>query len=196
MFIVLAVVLAIWRALAYDTAPVSDLEALGFSSSRLARIAAWQQAQVDAGAFSSAVAAIARNGKVAYLRAVGFRDHAKTAPLQPDAIFWIASMTKPVTSVAAMMLVDEGKLDLAAPVHQYLPEFRDMMVGVERTDPTSGETKLALGACPDYRSEWTSRRLVMDWLGQVTWFVTPQRCFRPWRRPTAVLRTESACVRA
>src|SRR6516164_11674277 len=53
-----------------------------------------------------------------------------------------------------------------------------------------------LGACPDYRSEWTSRRLVMDWLGQVTWFVTPQRCFRPWRRPTAVLRTESACVRA
>ena len=92
---------------------------------------AWQQTQVDAGAFSGAVAAIARNGKVAYLRAVGFRDRAKTSPLQTDAIFWIASMTKPVTSVAAMMLVDEGKLDLAAPVSQYLPEFKDMMVGVE-----------------------------------------------------------------
>jgi CubicO group peptidase (beta-lactamase class C family) len=108
-------------ARAYDAAPVSDPEALGFSSSRLARIAAWQQTQVDAGAFSGAVAAIARNGKVAYLRAVGFRDRAKTIPLQPDAIFWIASMTKPVTSVAAMILVEEGKLDLAAPVHRYLP---------------------------------------------------------------------------
>ena len=74
-------------ALAYAVAPVGDPEALGFSSSRLARIAAWQQTQVDAGAFSGAVAAIARNGKVAYLRAVGFRDRAKTIPLQPDAIF-------------------------------------------------------------------------------------------------------------
>jgi CubicO group peptidase (beta-lactamase class C family) len=143
-FIILAVVLAMWRAFAYDTAAVNNPEALGFSSPRLARIAAWQQAQIDAGAFSGAVAAIARNGRVAYLRAVGFRDRAKTIPLQPDAIFWIASMTKPVTSVAAMMLVEEGKLDLAAPVHQYLPEVKDMMVAVETTDPASGETKLAL----------------------------------------------------
>jgi beta-lactamase family protein len=58
----------------------------------------------------------ARNGKVAYLQAVGFYDRAKSRPLQPDAIFWIASMTKPVTSVAAMMLVEEGKLDLDAQV--------------------------------------------------------------------------------
>ena len=139
-FILLAAVLAILRVFA----PVSDPEAMGFSSSRLARIEAWQQTQVDAGAFSGAVAAIARNGKVAYLRAVGFRDRAKTIPLQPDAIFWIASMTKPVTSVAAMMLVEEGKLDLAAPVYQYLPEFKDMMVGVETTDPASGQKTLAL----------------------------------------------------
>jgi CubicO group peptidase (beta-lactamase class C family) len=129
-------------ARAYAVAPAGDPEALGFSSSRLARIAAWQQSQVDAGAFSGAVAAIARNGKVAYLRAVGFRDRAKTIPLQPDAIFWIASMTKPVTSVAAMMLVEEGKLDLAAPVHQYLPELRDMMVGVETKDPVTGKITL------------------------------------------------------
>src|SRR6266436_5827454 len=131
-------------ARAYDNTPVSDPEALGFSSSRLARIAAWQQSQVDAGAFSGAVSVIARNGKVAYLRAVGFRDHAKTVPLRSDAIFWIASMTKPVTSVAAMMLVEDGKLDLAAPAHQYLPELKDMMVGVETTNPASGQSKLAL----------------------------------------------------
>jgi CubicO group peptidase (beta-lactamase class C family) len=131
-------------ARAYTVAPVGDPEALGLSSSRLARIAAWQQSQVDAGALSGAVAAIARNGRVAYLRAVGFRDQARTAPLQPDAIFWIASMTKPVTSVAAMMLVEEGKLDLAAPVHRYLPELKDMMVGVETKDSASGQIRLAL----------------------------------------------------
>jgi CubicO group peptidase (beta-lactamase class C family) len=103
-------------ARAYDAAPVSDPQALGFSPARLERIASWQQSQVDAGAFSGAVAAIARNGKVVYLRSVGFRDRAKTVPLKADAIFWIASMTKPVTSVAAMMLVEESRLDLAAPV--------------------------------------------------------------------------------
>ena len=128
-------------ARAYDVTPASDPETLGFSSSRLARIAAWQQTQVDAGAFSGAVAAIARNGKVAYLRAAGFRDLAKTSPLQSDAIFWIASMTKPVTSVAAMILVEEGKLDLAAPVHKYIPEFKDTMVAVETTDPANGERR-------------------------------------------------------
>src|SRR4051794_1233128 len=83
---------------AYDVGQVSDPETLGFSPAGLARIASWQQTQVEAGAFSGAVTAIARNGRVAYLRAVGFRDRAKNIPLQPDAIFWIASMTKPITS--------------------------------------------------------------------------------------------------
>jgi CubicO group peptidase (beta-lactamase class C family) len=129
---------------AYDAKPVTNPETLGFSSSRLERLAAWQQSQVDAGTFSGAVAAIARNGRVTYLQAVGFRDRGKTVPLQPGAIFWIASMTKPITSVAAMMLVEEGKLDLAAPVHQYLPEVKEMMVGAETTDPASGPSKLAL----------------------------------------------------
>jgi CubicO group peptidase (beta-lactamase class C family) len=127
-------------ARAYAIAPVGDPEALGFSSSRLARIAAWQQGQVDAGVFPGAVAAIARKGEVAYLRAVGFRDRAKTIPLQGDAIFWIASMTKPITSVAAMMLVEQGKLDLAAPVSQYLPEFKQTTVAVETRDAATGKT--------------------------------------------------------
>ena len=144
IFAVLAVVFGVWRAFAYDTAPVGDAEALGFSSSRLARIATWQQAQVDSGAFTGAVAAISRNGKVAYLQSVGFRDGGKTMPLQPDAIFWIASLTKPVTSVAAMRLVEEGKLDLAAPVHKYLPELKNMMVGVDTRDLASGQSRLML----------------------------------------------------
>ena len=129
-------------ARAYDAIPASDPETPGFSPSRLARLTAWQQTQVDAGAFSGAVAAIARNGRVAYLQAVGFRDRAKTIPLQSDAIFWIASMTKPVTSVAAMMLVEEGKLDLAAPVFRYLPEFKTTAVAVETRDPATGKTEV------------------------------------------------------
>src|ERR1700730_7504371 len=128
---------------AYDVKPVSDPQALGFSPSRLERIASWQQSQVDAGAFSGAVAAIAKNSRVAWLRAVGFRDIAKTIPLKQDAIFRIASMTKPVTAVAAMMLVEEGTLDLAAPVDRYLPELKDTMVGVERKDPVTGATEFA-----------------------------------------------------
>lgn len=127
---------------AYDITPVSDPQTIGFSPSRLARIAAWQQTQVESGAISGAVAAIARNGRVAYMRAVGFRDQAKMSPLKADAIFWIASMTKPITSVAAMILVEEGRLDLAAPVHKYLPEVKDMMVGVETKDAASGKSDL------------------------------------------------------
>jgi CubicO group peptidase (beta-lactamase class C family) len=119
-------------------------ESLGFSATRLERIGAWYQARVDAGELPGAVVAIARNGKLAYLESIGFQDNARTIPMKPDAIFWIASMTKPVTSVAAMMLVEEGKLDLDAPVSQHLPELKDMQVGVERTNPATGRKEIAL----------------------------------------------------
>src|ERR1700757_1372340 len=64
--------------------------------------------------------------------------------MTPDSIFRIASMTKPIVSVGAMMLVEEGKLDLAAPVSQYLPEFKDLQVGVEKRDDGTGKTELVL----------------------------------------------------
>ena len=136
-------------ALADDLSVVSDPESLGFSAARLARIAAWHQSRADAAEQSDpvvpgAVVAIARNGKLAYLQAIGFQNRVKTIPMRPDSIFWIASMTKPVTSVATMILVDEGKLDLDAPVAKYLPELADMAVGVERADPTTGEMAIAL----------------------------------------------------
>ena len=82
-----------------------------------------------------AVALVFRNGKVAYLRAVGFEDREKQIAMTPDSIFRIASMTKPITTVAAMMLVEEGKLDLAAPVAQYLPVFKDVQVGSRSATP-------------------------------------------------------------
>jgi CubicO group peptidase (beta-lactamase class C family) len=131
-------------AFAGDLATVGNPESLGFSAARLPRIGSWYQARVDAGQLPGAVVAIARNGKLAYLDAVGFQDNAKTIPMKPDAIFWIASMTKPVTSVAAMMLVEEGKLELDAPVSQYLPQLKDMQVGVERANPATGKKEIAL----------------------------------------------------
>ncbi len=131
-------------AFAGDLAAVGNPESLGFSAARLQRIGSWYQARVDAGGLPGAVVAIARNGKLAYLEAVGFQDNARTIPMKPDAIFWIASMTKPVTSVAAIMLVEEGKLELDAPVSQYLPQLKDMQVGVERPNPATGRKEITL----------------------------------------------------
>jgi CubicO group peptidase (beta-lactamase class C family)/C-terminal processing protease CtpA/Prc len=131
-------------ALAQSAISVADPASIGFSTERLAQIGAWYQKQIDAGALPGAVVAIARDGKLAYMRAVGYQDRARTVPMRPDAIFWIASMTKPVTSVAAMMLVEEGKLDLDASVSRYLPDLKDMQVATEETDPLTGEATTAL----------------------------------------------------
>ena len=73
---------------------------------------------------------------IAYAEAFGFRDREAKAPMELDAIFRIASMTKPLTSVAAMILAEEGKLQIAAPVAEYLPEFADRTVGPSACRPS------------------------------------------------------------
>jgi CubicO group peptidase (beta-lactamase class C family) len=107
-------------------------EQIGLSSARLQRITATIRADIERGLIPSAVLLIARDGRVGYAEALGWRDREAQAPMQIDAIFRIASMTKPLTSVAAMMLAEEGRLEIAAPVAHYLPEFADRTVGVER----------------------------------------------------------------
>ena len=102
----------------------------GFSSERLARITKFFQGEVDKGAIPGVTLIVSRDGKVAYQQALGYQDREKKAPMKQDAIFRIASMSKPITSVAVMMLAEEGKIDLLAPVMQYLPEFKDVKVGV------------------------------------------------------------------
>jgi CubicO group peptidase (beta-lactamase class C family) len=136
-------------ALADDLTTSGDPKSLGFSTARLARIAPWYQARFDSfspsdGLVPGAVVAIAKGGKLAYLQAIGFQDRAKTIPMKTNSIFWIASMSKPVTSVAAMILVDDGKLDLDAPVTWYLPELQDMRVAFRKTDPATGKTEYGL----------------------------------------------------
>ncbi|MCK1544815.1 serine hydrolase [Bradyrhizobium sp. 179] len=115
-------------ALADDLQSVGDPDSLGFSARRLARMTSWFEAQSQKGDPSGFVVGVARGGKLAYLQATGFEDHDKQMPMRPDSIFRIGSMSKQITSVATMILVDEGKLDLDAPVAQYLPELKDMQV--------------------------------------------------------------------
>jgi CubicO group peptidase (beta-lactamase class C family) len=118
-------------------------EALGFSAEGLKRLGSAFQADIDKGAIPGAVVLIARNGKVAYFEALGFQDREKRIPMKTDAIFRIASMTKPITSVALMMLVEEGKIQIDDPLTVYLPEFKDhLKVGVERTAPETGNPQL------------------------------------------------------
>ncbi|MBN9488691.1 MAG: serine hydrolase [Alphaproteobacteria bacterium] len=123
-------------ALADDLQTVGDPDSLGFSARRLARMTSWFEAQSEKGDPSGFVVGIARGGKLAYLQATGFEDLDEKMPMRPDSIFRIGSMSKQITSVATMILVDEGKLDLDAPVAQYLPELRDMQV--VKKDPVTG----------------------------------------------------------
>ncbi|WP_119421503.1 serine hydrolase domain-containing protein [Desertibaculum subflavum] len=109
-------------------------EDVGLSGARLKRLSDVMKAGVAKGEIPGAVVLIARNGKVGYVEAFGFRDAEAKAPMKPDAIFRLASMTKPFTSLAAMMLAEEGKLEIAYPVSRYLPEFKDLKVGVEVRD--------------------------------------------------------------
>jgi CubicO group peptidase (beta-lactamase class C family) len=121
-------------------------EDVGFSSERLDRITRLFQTDIDKGSIPGTVLLVARDGRVVYFEALGFQDREKHLSMKPDAIFRIASMTKPVTSVAVMTLAEEGRIDLLAPVSEYLPEFKDVKVGVEKADPSTGKPTLALEA--------------------------------------------------
>ena len=106
-------------------------EDVGLSSARLQRISDTLKADVDKGVVPGAVVLIARHGKIVCHDALGYRDREACAAMKVDTIFRIASMTKPLTSVATMMLAEEGKLLIADPVARYLPEFSDLKVAVD-----------------------------------------------------------------
>ena len=99
--------------------------------------------QIANGRFPGAVVLIARKGKIAYFEAFGQRDPVANTPMSKDAIFRLYSMTKPFTSVAAMMLAEEGKLTLADPVSKYLPPLANLQVAVAGKD-ADGKTTYTL----------------------------------------------------
>src|SRR5882672_8536463 len=114
--------------------PEASPEEVGISSERLGRLDAAMRKAVDSGELPGAVVQIARDGQLVYAKSFGWQDREKKIPMRNDSIFRLYSMTKPIVSVAAMMLVEEGKLGLQEPVSKYIPEFKEMKVGVESTD--------------------------------------------------------------
>ena len=109
-------------------------EDVGFSTERLARLTKITQEHVEAGRLPGAVILIARQGKIAYFESFGHRDRDRGLAMTPDALFRIYSMTKPITSVAAMMLQEEGRFQIYDPVSRYLPELAKLKVGSEGAD--------------------------------------------------------------
>jgi CubicO group peptidase (beta-lactamase class C family) len=112
--------------------PVAAPEEIGLSTARLNRLTDTLRGEIDRGRVPGAVALIARRGKLGYFEALGVRDPATAAPMHKDTIFRFYSMTKPIVSVAAMMLWEEGKVLLNDPIAKYIPAFAARKVAVER----------------------------------------------------------------
>jgi CubicO group peptidase (beta-lactamase class C family) len=115
-------------------------EEVGLSSAQLARLSAVTRDHVEAQRLPGAVLLVARRGKIAWYEAIGWRDRNAEQPMTPDAIFRIYSMTKPITSVAVMQLVEEGRLQITDPVSRYLPALSKLKVGTDKPDGSGGKT--------------------------------------------------------
>ncbi len=116
-------------------------EAVGMSSEALARATTRLQEHVDRGDVAGVVAAVVRDGRLVYLEALGHRDRESGAPMTADALFRVYSMTRPVTSLAVLMLHDEGKLRLDDPVQRWLPAFAGQRVLGEPTSTDASDTR-------------------------------------------------------
>lgn len=126
-------------------------EGAGLSRERLARIRVRMEKHIAAGKLAGGIGLIERRGHIGFFESWGKGDKDAGTAMRADAIFRIFSMTKAVTGVAAMMLFEEGAFALADPVHSILPEFREMRIAVESTDPATGKTVLT-GTVPAKRT--------------------------------------------
>jgi CubicO group peptidase (beta-lactamase class C family) len=124
--------------------PSAKPEQVGLSPERLQRLTDVIKADVDKRVIPGAVVLVARHGKIAFFETVGVRDPATKVPMTKDTIFRIYSMSKPITSVAAMVLWEDGKFNLAEPVSKYIPQMGSLKVGVEKPDPSGGQPTLEL----------------------------------------------------
>src|SRR5258708_35788164 len=134
-----AVVLMIasWFATAGEL-PTAKPKDVGLDADKIQKAHDAVQALIDKKEMAGAVVAVARKGKVVVFDAFGESEAGSGKPMKADAIVRIFSMTKPITTVAAMILVDEGKIGLDDPVSKYLPEFKDLRVltGKDKSDET------------------------------------------------------------
>ena len=125
-----------------DGVPTAEPEAVGMSSERLERLDTVMQGYVDRDEVAGVVTLVARHGKVVHFSAAGQRDAENGAAMTHDTIFRMASMTKPIASVALMMLYEEGHFQLRDPISKWLPEFSDMQVAI----PSPPQERL-VGGC-------------------------------------------------
>src|SRR5215468_7376648 len=130
-------------AVAQNIPKAQSPEEVGFVSTRLKRLSDRLNEGVKNNELPGAVVLIARNGKLVMFDSFGYRDKDAKAPMTNDTIFRIASMTKPIVSVGAMMLAEEGRLTLADPVSRYIPAFADTKVAVAKKND-DGTVELAL----------------------------------------------------
>ncbi len=114
--------------------PSAAPESVGMSAKRLLRIGDAFRKEIDQGKLPGAVFLVARKGKLVYSEAIGFQDKEAGKPIAKDSIFRIYSMTKPIVSVAAMMLVEDGRIQLTDPVSKHLPAMKPLTVSAAKAD--------------------------------------------------------------
>jgi CubicO group peptidase (beta-lactamase class C family) len=143
LFVSITVLFVLTAGVSAQDLPTAKPADVGLSTERLERISQWLRDDSAKGTIPGAVVMIVRNGKVAYFESIGALDPQTKAPMRKDAIFRIYSMSKPITTVAVMMLYEQGKITLDEPIAKYIPSFKDMKVGIE-TKGEDGKPKLEL----------------------------------------------------
>lgn len=149
-------------------------EEIGLSTERLQRIHEAVQRHIDAHDISGAVTVVARDGRLAHFEAHGAMDIDSKKAMPKDALFWIASMSKPITGTAILMLVEEGKIRLTDPVSKFIPEFRGMKVAMMQERPAGpGATPPAPGTGPLFYTVPATREItIQDLLSHVSGLVS------------------------
>jgi len=165
--LLVAVVLPLSAASIQGTRP----EDVGLSSERLQRIHEAVQRHIDAHDIAGAVTLVARKGRIAHFETHGVMDLDSKKPMPKDGLFWIASMSKPITGVAIMMLLEEGKVRLTDPVSKFLPEYRGLKVAVMQE--RSGPPAAAGSSAPQFYTVPASREItIRDLLSHVSGLVS------------------------
>ena len=167
-----ALLLLSWLPVTGQELPRAKPESVGMSSERLARIAPAMQKYIDAELTPGIITAIVRKGKLIHFQVQGEMDIATSKAMRPDAIFRIASMTKPIASVALMMLWEEGRFQLRDPVSKFIPAFAD--VRVSTTADASGMT----GALIEPNRLITIRDLLTHTAGLANSYMGNTRAYR------------------
>src|SRR3954452_23816030 len=180
LFVLLSVLLilpAIPTASAQPELPRAEPEFVGFSTERLQRVGETIRRHIDEHHISGAVSLVARRGFVVHFEAHGLKDVASKQPMTRDTLFRMASSTKPVTGVAVLMLLEEGKIHFQDPVSKFIPEFKDLKVAEKKED--SSEVTLVAT-----EREVTIRDLLTHPSGLVSGGIGTQKAPKELLRPT------------